>query len=98
MINFVVRLIRPSQSRTTSGSSVSTRTSRILHGSVESAVPADDVRDGFDLTFQVLGVVIDVEFDGYEDDAAFVFSLLPEADVSLVPRLGIRFIEGGAFG
>jgi len=35
----------------------------------------------------VLGVVIDVEFDGYEDDAAFVFSLLPEADVSLVPDL-----------
>jgi len=50
-------------------------------------LPADDVRDGFDLTFQVLGVVIDVEFDGYEDDAAFVFSLLPEADVSLVPDL-----------
>jgi len=45
----------------------------------------------------VLGVVIDVEFDGYEDDAAFVFSPSRGRRVAR-SRLGIRFIEGGAFG
>jgi len=48
--------------------------------------------------FQVLGVVIDVEFDGYEDDAAFVFFSPSRGRRVARSRLGIRFIEGGAFG
>jgi len=35
----------------------------------------------------VLGVVIDVEFDGYEDDAAFVFLSFPRPTCRSFPDL-----------